>query len=48
MEAVAGSGPDGYPLLLSAPPLTIHAALYEYLPFDPAEAFAPMARLSSG
>lgn len=48
-EAVAGSEPDGYMLLLSAPPpLTIDAALYKNLPFDPAEAFAPMARLSSG
>lgn len=48
-EAVAGSEPDGYTLLLSAPPpLTIDAALYKNLPVDPDEAFVPMARLSSG
>src|SRR5438445_6567313 len=47
-EAVAGSEPDGYTLLLTAPPpLTINAALYTNLPFDPAKAFAPVALLAS-
>ena len=46
-EAVAGSEPDGYTLLLSAPPpLTINAALYKSLPFDPAKAFAPVALIA--
>jgi tripartite-type tricarboxylate transporter receptor subunit TctC len=46
-EAVAGSEPDGYTLLLSAlPPLTINAALYKTLPFDPAKAFAPVALIA--
>ena len=47
-EAVAGSEPDGYTLLLTAPPpLTINAALYKSLPFDPAKAFAPVALIAS-
>ena len=46
-EAVAGSEPDGYTLLLTAPPpLTINAALYTNLPFDP-RAFAPVALIAS-
>jgi tripartite-type tricarboxylate transporter receptor subunit TctC len=47
-EAVAASEPDGYTLLLTAPPpLTINAALYKNLPFDPAKAFAPVALIAS-
>ena len=47
-EAVAASEPDGYTLLLTAPPpLTINAALYKSLPFDPAKAFAPVALIAS-
>ena len=47
-EAVAGSEPDGYTLLLTAPPpLTINAALYKNLAFDPARAFAPVALIAS-
>lgn len=47
-EAVAGSEPDGYTLLLTAPPpLTINAALYRNLSFDPAKAFAPVALIAS-
>jgi len=47
-DAVATSEPDGYTLLLTAPPpLTINAALYKNLPYDPAKAFAPVALLAS-
>jgi tripartite-type tricarboxylate transporter receptor subunit TctC len=47
-EAVAASEPDGYTLLLTAPPpLTINAALYKNLPFDPSKAFAPVALIAS-
>jgi tripartite-type tricarboxylate transporter receptor subunit TctC len=43
-DAVATSEPDGYTLLLTAPPpLTVNAALYKNLPYDPAKAFAPVA-----
>jgi len=46
-DAVATSEPDGYTLLLTAPsPLTINAALYKSLPYDPAKAFAPVALLA--
>jgi len=46
-EAVAGAEPDGYTLLLTAPPpLTINEALYKGLPFDPAKAFAPVALIA--
>src|SRR5262245_34873485 len=39
-EAVANSTPDGYTLLVTAPPpLTTNIALYKSLPFDPATAF---------
>ena len=41
-EAVANSDPDGYTLLLTAPPpLTNNAALYRDLRYDPSTAFAP-------
>jgi tripartite-type tricarboxylate transporter receptor subunit TctC len=47
-DAVATSQPDGYTLLLTAPPpLTINAALYKNLPYDPAKAFAPVALVAS-
>lgn len=47
-DAVATSEPDGYTLLLTAPPpLTINAALYKNLPYDPAKAFAPVALVAS-
>jgi tripartite-type tricarboxylate transporter receptor subunit TctC len=47
-EAVAGSDPDGYTLLLTAPPpLTINAALYKDLRFDPSGAFAPVALIAA-
>ncbi|MEP6836520.1 MAG: tripartite tricarboxylate transporter substrate binding protein [Bradyrhizobium sp.] len=47
-EAVAGSDPDGYTLLLTAPPpLTINAALYKELRYDPSKAFAPVALIAS-
>jgi tripartite-type tricarboxylate transporter receptor subunit TctC len=47
-EAVASAEPDGYTLLLTAPPpLTINGSLYKKLPFDPAKAFAPVALIAS-
>jgi tripartite-type tricarboxylate transporter receptor subunit TctC len=47
-EAVAGSEPDGYTLLLTAPPpLTINAALYRDLRYDPSTAFAPVGLIAS-
>ena len=47
-EAVAGSDPDGYTLLLTAPPpLTINAALYRDLRYDPSIAFAPVGLIAS-
>ena len=47
-DAVAKSSPDGYTLLVTAPPpLTTNAALYKSLPFDPARDFAPVALLAS-
>jgi tripartite-type tricarboxylate transporter receptor subunit TctC len=47
-DAVAGSDPDGYTLLLTAPPpLTINIALYKDLKYDPAMAFAPVALVAS-
>jgi len=47
-DVVATSEADGYTLLLTAPPpLTINAALYKNLPYDPAKAFAPVALVAS-
>ncbi len=47
-DAVAGSDPDGYTLLLTAPPpLTINIALYKDLKYDPAKAFAPVSLVAS-
>lgn len=47
-EAVANSDPDGYTLLLAAPPpLTINAALYRDLRYDPSTAFAPVGLIAS-
>lgn len=47
-EAVANSEPDGTTLLLTAPPpLTINAALYKELRYDPSKAFAPVALIAS-
>ena len=47
-EAVASSEPDGYTLLLTAPPpLTINTALYRDLRYDPSSAFAPVALIAS-
>ncbi len=47
-EAVAGSDPDGYTLLLTAPPpLTINAALYRDLRYNPSTAFAPVGLIAS-
>ena len=47
-DAVATSESDGYTLLLTAPPpLTINAALYRSLPYDPTKAFAPVALVAT-
>ena len=47
-EAVASSEPDGYTLLLTAPPpLTINAALYKDMRYDPSGALAPVALIAS-
>ena len=47
-EVVANSDPDGYTLLLTAPPpLTINAALYRDLRYDPSTAFAPVGLIAS-
>jgi tripartite-type tricarboxylate transporter receptor subunit TctC len=47
-EAVAKATPDGYTLLVTAPPpLSTNAALYKSLPFDPAKDFAPVALLAT-
>ncbi len=47
-EAVASSEPDGYTLLLTAPPpLTINTALYRDLRYDPSIAFAPVGLIAS-
>jgi tripartite-type tricarboxylate transporter receptor subunit TctC len=47
-DAVAGSDPDGYTLLLTAPPpLTTNVALYKNLKYDPAKAFAPVSLIAS-
>jgi tripartite-type tricarboxylate transporter receptor subunit TctC len=47
-EAVASSDPDGYTLLLTAPPpLTTNIALYKILPFDPPKAFAPVSLVAA-
>lgn len=47
VELVAKSDPDGYTLLLSGSAFTINPALYK-LPYDPAKAFAPIAKLGAG
>ena len=47
-DAVASSDPDGYTLLLTAPPpLTTNIALYKNLKYDPAKAFAPVSLIAS-
>ncbi len=47
-DFVAGADPDGYTLLLTAPPpLTTNTALYKNLRYDPAKAFAPVALIAS-
>lgn len=45
-EAVAKAEPDGYTLLATPPSvLAINQYLYDKMPFDPAEAFAPVSLL---
>jgi tripartite-type tricarboxylate transporter receptor subunit TctC len=45
---VAQSTPDGYTLLLTAPPpLVVNQSLYPQLAFDPVADFAPVALVAS-
>jgi tripartite-type tricarboxylate transporter receptor subunit TctC len=47
-EMVAQSAPDGYTLLLTAPPpLVVNRSLYPHLAFDPMADFAPVALVAS-
>ncbi len=46
-DAVASSDPDGYTLLLTAPPPLTSIALYKDLKYDPARAFAPVSLIVS-
>jgi len=47
-EMVAQFTPDGYTLLLTAPPpLVVNQSLYPQLPFDPIADFAPVALVAS-
>jgi tripartite-type tricarboxylate transporter receptor subunit TctC len=47
-EMVAQSTPDGYTLLLTAPPpLVVNQSLYPQLAFDPVADFAPVALVAS-
>ena len=47
-DFVARSDPDGYTLLLTAPPaLTTNAFLYKKMPFEPATAFAPVSLVAT-
>jgi tripartite-type tricarboxylate transporter receptor subunit TctC len=47
-QMVAQSTPDGYTLLLTAPPpLAVNQSLYPQLPFDPIADFAPVALVAS-
>jgi tripartite-type tricarboxylate transporter receptor subunit TctC len=47
-EMVARSAPDGYTLLLTAPPpLAVNQSLYPQLPFNPIADFAPVALVAS-
>jgi tripartite-type tricarboxylate transporter receptor subunit TctC len=46
MEMAAKSDPDGYTLIIISSAYTVSSALFR-LPFDPAKAFAPIARLGS-
>lgn len=47
-EVVARSEPDGYTLLITAPPaLTTNQSLYKSMAFDPAEAFAPISLIAT-
>ena len=45
-EAVASSAPDGYTLLLAAPPFAINPSINAKLPYDTFKAFAPVALLA--
>jgi tripartite-type tricarboxylate transporter receptor subunit TctC len=46
-EAVAKSPPDGYTLLFGSNSLSINAALYKNLPFDPVKSFAPVGLVAT-
>ncbi|KQP44653.1 tripartite tricarboxylate transporter substrate binding protein [Pseudorhodoferax sp. Leaf274] len=46
-DAVAKSAADGYSVLFGSNTLSINAALYQKLPFDPVHAFAPVGTVAT-
>ena len=48
-KMVAAAAPDGYTLLISgSSAMTVNAAIFKALPYDPLKDFAPVARLAKG
>lgn len=48
-KMVAAAQPDGYALLISgSSAMTVNAAIFKALPYDPLKDFAPVARLAKG
>jgi len=46
-DAVAKAAPDGYTVLITVNGLSISAALYKTLPFDPLKAFEPVVQVAA-
>ena len=46
-DAVAKAAPDGYTVLITVNGLSISAALYKTLPFDPLKAFEPIVQVAA-
>ena len=46
-DAVAKATPDGYTILFGSNTLSINAALYEKLPFDPVKSFVPVGTVAT-
>lgn len=46
-EAVAKAAPDGYTVLFGSNSLSINAGLYQKLPFDPVQSFAPVGMVAT-